>query len=72
MATVDDRADEILNTELKPALEQKAYALFDAVPHITTLLLALERWHVDQGDDAGQRLVEKLTLEMATHEAENE
>lgn len=70
--TVEERADEILEVELSKDLEQRAYALFDAVPHITTLLLALERWHVDQGDDAGQRMVEKLTLEMATHEAETE
>ena len=41
MATVEERADEILAVELTPALERRAAALFDAVPHITTLLLAL-------------------------------
>lgn len=72
MPTVEERADEILAVEMSPAIERRAVALFDAVPHITTLLLALEQWHKDNGDEAGFRLVEKLTLAMATHEAETE
>jgi hypothetical protein len=72
MPTVEQRADEILAVEMPTALERRAVALFDAVPHITTLLRALEQWHKDNGDEPGFRLVEKLTLAMATHEAETE
>jgi hypothetical protein len=70
--TVEERADEILETELDPDLESEAISLFDSFEHITTLLLVLEQWFKDNGDEKGFRLVEKLTLAMATHEAETE
>jgi len=69
---VEIRADEILSVDMPAALARRAAALFDAVPHITTLLLALEQWYLSNEDTVGQRLVEKLTLEIAVHEAETE
>ena len=68
--SVDEVADEILATELTPALERKARALFNDAPYVTTVLFALEQWLQEQGDEKGYRIVEKCTLAMATHEAE--
>lgn len=70
MSTIEDRADEILAIELPAALERRAFALFDAVPHITTLLLSLEKWlHEENDDEEGYRIVERCTIAMAEHEA---
>lgn len=70
--TVEARATEILETELDANLQRRAVALFDAVPHTTTLLLALEQWYSDMGDEQAAEIVERFASELATHEAETE
>ncbi len=70
--TVEARAAEILETELGAATKRKAFALFDDCPHTTALLLALEEWFTDLGDEQGAAMVEKFAGEMAIHDAETE
>jgi hypothetical protein len=70
--TVDERAAELLDTELDAVTRRKALALFDACPHTTTLLLALQEWYDDMGDEQAAAIVERFASELATHEAETE
>ena len=69
-ARIDAFENEIIATE-PTENEQKALSkLLDGMQYTTTLLLALENWMNDVGDDEGSRMVAQLTSRMARHEAE--
>jgi len=69
-ASIDAFENEIIATE-PTENEQKALSkLLDGMQYTTTLLLALENWMNDVGDDEGSRMVAQLTSRMARHEAE--
>jgi hypothetical protein len=70
MATVEELEDEILEAEISASLQKRSHALFDEMPYTTTLLLELENWLHEEGDEKAARIVEQATLKMATHEAE--
>jgi len=69
-ARIDAFENEIIQTE--PTLDQqKAFnKMLDGMQYTTTLLLALETWMTNVGDEEGSRMVAQLTSRMARHEAE--
>jgi hypothetical protein len=68
--TVEQLEDEIIGTELNPALQRRLDKLLEDVPYVTTLLQGVETWLKFNEDEKGARIVEQATLKMATHEAE--
>jgi len=69
-ARIDAFENEILATE-PTETEQRSFAkVLDGMHYTTTLLLALENWMKDVGDEEGARIVSQCTSRMARHEAE--
>lgn len=73
MPSVDELIDEIMGTELTLQQRQKAKALFDEVPHVSTLLHYLEDYYLEEiCDEQAFRIVHQCRLAIATHEAETD
>jgi hypothetical protein len=70
--TVEQRASELLETDLDAITKRKAFALFDSCEHTTTLLLVLQEWYEEMGDEQAAEIIEKCATKLATHEAETE
>jgi hypothetical protein len=68
--TAEQWAVEILETDLTPTQERRAFELFQSMPYTTTTLYALETWLRGDCDDlVGADMVHELMIRMAEHEA---
>jgi hypothetical protein len=62
--------NELLQTEVTPAIEKATEAYTNRCTYTTTALCALALFHAENGDLAGATLLREFAKRFAAHEAE--